>query len=143
MHLIEVCLLDFQISRLASPVFDLSYFLFTCLSEKDTEDFDDIVDAYYESCANFLKELGSDPVKVFPFEELMNQWKKFALFGLVMLPSIARICVSGKDEVNDLAEVAESDQDLTETFMKTVKNLEKYEERTLPIMRLAIKKGFI
>jgi thiamine kinase-like enzyme len=141
--LLDVCFLDFQLSRLASPVYDLSYFLFTCLSEDDIPNFDEIVNVYYESLSEFLRKLGSDPDKMFPFEELQKQWKRFSLFGLTMLPAIIKICLSDSDEVNDLAEVAESGRQITDAFTKAVKNAEEFGKRTLPIIKLAIDKGFI
>ncbi|RZC40881.1 EcKinase and/or DUF1679 domain containing protein, partial [Asbolus verrucosus] len=64
--------LDFQLCRLASPVYDLSYFLLCCLPEEDVQNFDDIIKVYYKRFTSFLRELGSDPNKIFPFEELMN-----------------------------------------------------------------------
>ncbi|XP_068896135.1 uncharacterized protein [Tenebrio molitor] len=139
----DVCFLDFQISRLASPVYDLSYFLFTCLSEDDIPNFDEIVNVYYESLSEFLRKLGSDPDKMFPFEELQKQWKRFSLFGLTMLPAIIKICLSDSDEVNDLAEVAESGRQITDAFTKAVKSTEEFGKRTLPIIKLAINKGFM
>jgi thiamine kinase-like enzyme len=141
--LLDVCFLDFQLSRLASPVYDLSYFLFTCLSEDDIPNFDEIVNVYYESLSEFLRKLGSDPDKMFPFEELQKQWKRFSLFGLTMLSSVIKVCLSDKDEVNDLAEVAESGRQITDAFTKAVKNAEEFGKRTLPIIKLAIDKGFI
>jgi thiamine kinase-like enzyme len=139
----DVCFLDFQLSRLASPVYDLSYFLFTCLSEDDIPNFDEIVNVYYESLSEFLRKLGSDPDKMFPFEELQKQWKRFSLFGLTMLPAIIKICLSDSDEVNDLAEVAESGRQITDAFTKAVKSTEEFGKRTLPIIKLAINKGFM
>jgi thiamine kinase-like enzyme len=139
----NVCFLDFQLSRLASPVYDLSYFLFTCLSEDDIPNFDEIVIVYYESLSEFLRKLGSDPDKMFPFEELQKQWKRFSLFGLTMLSSVIKVCLSDKDEVNDLAEVAESGRQITDAFTKAVKSTEEFGKRTLPIIKLAINKGFM
>jgi thiamine kinase-like enzyme len=139
----DVCFLDFQLSRLASPVYDLSYFLFTCLSEDDIPNFDEIVNVYYESLSEFLRKLGSDPDKMFPFEELQKQWKRFSLFGLTMLPAIIKVCLSDKDEVNDLAEVAESGRQITDAFTKAVKSTEEFVKRTLPIKKLAINNGFM
>jgi thiamine kinase-like enzyme len=141
--LLDVCFLDFQLSRLASPVYDLSYFLFTCLSEDDIPNFDEIVNVYYESLSEFLRKLGSDPDKMFPFEELQKQWKRFSLFGLTMLSSVIKVCLSDKDEVNDLAEVAESGRQITDAFTKAVKSTEEFGKRTLPIIKLAINKGFM
>ncbi|KAJ3649966.1 hypothetical protein Zmor_021679 [Zophobas morio] len=140
--LLDVCLLDFQLSRLASPVYDLSYFLFTSISEVDIKDFDEIVELYYRSLSDSLREMGSDPNQMFPYEELLKQWKTYSLFGLMMMPNIINICLSEQDEVPDLVEAAESDGDFGKMFIRSVKSKEQYRRRTIPIIKLAIEKGF-
>lgn len=138
-----MCFLDWQASRLVSPVYDLSYFIFTCCPPEVLQDFDDLNRIYYESFSNFSKELGSDPEKVFPYEELGNQWKKYGKFGLIMMPIILKVCLSEQDEVKDLAEMAENGTEIEDGFSYTVKNIEEYERRSLAVMRIAIDKGIV
>ncbi|RZC42503.1 EcKinase, DUF1679, and/or APH domain containing protein [Asbolus verrucosus] len=123
--------LDFQLCRLASPVYDLSYFLLCCLLEEDVQNFDDIIKVYYKRFTSFLRELGNDPNKIFPLEELMNQWRKFAKFDPVYHKTL-------------FAEAAEAGIDATlDAISYLVKNVEKYVRRTLPVMKLAIDRHFI
>lgn len=138
-----MCFLDFQLSKLASPVHDLSYFLFTCLGEDTVEYFDQFNNLYYETLSASLREMGSDPNKLFPYEEFLNQWKKFYIFGLGMMPFIMKICLVDKDNIPDLVESAESGDDLTTTFRDVTLNMEKYRQRTFPLMKLLISKGFV
>lgn len=79
---------------------------------------------------------------MFPFEELMNQWKKFYVFGLVMMPGIIKACLSEPDEIVVLSEVAESDQTFQDAFSHMVKNEDEFARRTFSIMRLIIDKNF-
>lgn len=87
--------------------------------------------------------MGSDPNKVFPFEELQNQWKKFYIFGLSMMIGIIKLCLSEPDEIIVLSDVAESDKAFEDAFSYTVKNIDEYGRRTLAIMRLFMDKKFI
>ncbi|KAK4884248.1 hypothetical protein RN001_000519 [Aquatica leii] len=81
----EMCFIDWQLSRLCSPVFDLSYFLFTC-TDKQFRDkyYDEMINEYYDSLSSFLLELGSDSKKLFPFSVLKDHLKLFSVFGLFM-----------------------------------------------------------
>jgi thiamine kinase-like enzyme len=50
----HVCMVDFQFCRLGPPVYDLAYFLFSCLSDEDVESFGDLREYYYESFVDYL-----------------------------------------------------------------------------------------
>lgn len=54
---IDVCLLDFQIARFASPVCDLVYYIFCC-TEKELRDkcYDGWLKTYHESLTNLLNK---------------------------------------------------------------------------------------
>lgn len=42
------------------------------------------LEVYYSSFASFVEELGADPLKIYPFEALKADWKKYASRGLIM-----------------------------------------------------------
>jgi hypothetical protein len=81
--------------------------------------------------------------RCFHLRNYRNSGKRFSLFGLTMLPAITKICLSDSDEVNDLAEVAESGREISDAFTKAVKSTEEFGKRTPPIIKLAINKGFM
>lgn len=98
----EVCLLDWQQARAGSPALDLAYFIFTC-TDKPLRDqyYDHLIREYYESLSSFLRELGSDPDKLFPFEVLQEHLKKFCVFGLFVAITILYGVISEAEELPD------------------------------------------
>ncbi|RZC37726.1 EcKinase and/or DUF1679 domain containing protein, partial [Asbolus verrucosus] len=74
--------LDFQLSRVGSPVIDLSYFLYSCADEEVLNNFDSILKVYHSSISDCLSELGCDPETAFPFKKLKEHWREYGKFGL-------------------------------------------------------------
>lgn len=56
-EVVEACLIDWQISRYASPVCDILYYVFCC-TEKDMRDkhYDSWLKVYHESLTNLLNK---------------------------------------------------------------------------------------
>lgn len=108
----QVCFLDWQIARIGSPVFDISYFFCACSSKEVLYDIDKYLKIYYENLTKTLEESGLDPEKIFTFEELKCQWKIHVKFGLFMTLFVTRVILSEVDEVPDLSELAESGKDI-------------------------------
>jgi hypothetical protein len=101
-----VAILDWQISNYSSPITDLSYFLFTCVSQKDIGNLDDILDTYYSSFTNHLRNLGiEDPDVLYSLGQFLDEWKLHCKFGTLL-----KICCTDKDEIVDVAVLAHSGQ---------------------------------
>ncbi|KAF5292774.1 hypothetical protein FQA39_LY13819 [Lamprigera yunnana] len=79
----ELCMLDWQFTKLSSPVIDISQAMFICLN-KETRDLylHDLINDYYNSFSNFLIELGGKPDVLFPFAVLQEHLRKFSICGL-------------------------------------------------------------
>jgi hypothetical protein len=131
--------LDFQFSRLTSPICDLSYFLFSCISEEDIEHFDEINNLYYKSLSDYLKKLGSDPNKVFPFDAFTNQWRQFGKLGLRMMFPAIKNSLLEQEEIFDLAEMVESGREIK----YSERTVERCSKRIFPIIQLAIEKKIL
>lgn len=88
----EICLIDWQISQWCSPAMDLSHFLFAS-TEKELRDkhYDELLRVYYQSLSALLRRLGSDPEKLFKFNDLQEQLRKFSYYGLIMAPLVITI----------------------------------------------------
>jgi hypothetical protein len=136
---VDVCFLDFQFSRLASPIYDLSYFLFACMSKEDAARFDQYKKLYYDTLYEFLEQLGSDPKKLFPEDKYDEQWSTFAKYGLRMMFSVIRNCLAEPEDVFDLMEIVDRKVKLS-TRQELIR---KCSERTSPMIQLAMDKGFI
>lgn len=66
-----VKVIDYQLSRYASPAIDLSFFFYSCTSQELREmHYDELLKVYHNNLSELLKDLGSDPTELFPFEAL-------------------------------------------------------------------------
>ncbi|KAL7029770.1 hypothetical protein ACKWTF_006353 [Chironomus riparius] len=112
-------LLDFQIIRYSSPVLDLMYYIFGCtvksLRDKHYQEF---MDVYYDTLADFIKRLGSNPDKVFPREAFNEHLKKFGKFGFIMAMMVLPMFTANAEDIPDMDAMAEKFQDLKETGEK-------------------------
>ncbi|KAK4884189.1 hypothetical protein RN001_000460 [Aquatica leii] len=84
-HPTNMCLLDWQVGFIGSPVYDLSFFIFSN-TNKSLRDkyYHMLINEYYRSLSTFLRKLGSNPKKMFSFETLQDHLKKFSLFGVLI-----------------------------------------------------------
>lgn len=102
-------MLDWQLSRLGSPVLDLSYF-FMSSTAKPLRDkhFDEFIQIYYTNLANTLRACGSDPESLFSFENLQDQLKEFGHYGVTMAPMLLSIIVNDPSNLVQMDDFAES-----------------------------------
>ncbi|KAJ3659965.1 hypothetical protein Zmor_011626 [Zophobas morio] len=129
----DVRLIDFQVLRAGSPVCDLSYCLYSGASKKIFDNLNDYLKIYYNSFSSFVKSLGSDPEKLFPFEALEDQWKKYAKFGMMVSLSIIRMKLINTEDVVDLTDELEVDQ-FADALAKQKFDEETYRKRTRELL---------
>ncbi|XP_072396746.1 uncharacterized protein [Diabrotica undecimpunctata] len=80
---LRMALIDFQAVCLHSPVIDISLFLHINISPTEVLKLKDFVEYYYTEFCSYLKQLGSDPDKVFPrsiFEEHLKIYLPYGMF---------------------------------------------------------------
>ncbi|XP_018568332.1 uncharacterized protein LOC108908700 [Anoplophora glabripennis] len=77
-----VCFIDWQLSKIGSPVLDLAYFFFVCTTGNILHDYKKYLKIYHDSVTELLIQFSCDVEKVFPFTLLECHWKKYAKFGL-------------------------------------------------------------
>jgi thiamine kinase-like enzyme len=140
---IKVAMLDWQMSNYSSPILDLSYFLFTCISEEDIEDLDDILRLYYKSMSSYLSQVGADSSTLYPLNIFLQDWKKYCRFGVAMCGLLLKICATDSDEVVDLAEAAESGDDFSAAFSYDVKDKTNFKNRAKYIVKYVAENDLI
>jgi hypothetical protein len=141
---LKVAILDWQVSNYASPITDLSYFLFTCVSKEDIGDLNDILDTYYSSFSNHLRSLGiQDPDVLYPFGQFLDDWKLHSKFGILMSSLLLKICCTEKDEIVDIAVSANSGNDFGQNLSGGIRNSELYKNRMHHIVKYAVKHNLI
>ncbi|KAB0801591.1 hypothetical protein PPYR_03777 [Photinus pyralis] len=139
---LEMCILDWQLARLGSPALDLGYFLFTCTSkELRDEKYNSLIQEYYKSFRSFLKELGSDADKLFPFDVLQEHLKKYCVYGLCMAVIVLLILISDTEEIPDIHNIS-SNEHVMDKLNYEPKNIEVYNSRVRDIIFDFIKLGY-
>ncbi|KAA0200290.1 EcKinase 7 [Hyalella azteca] len=102
----DVCLLDLQINRHASLALDLNYFLFTSLNgDTRKKGLTAFLTSYYDS----FKEVFSaaDKPMKFTFEELVAEYRKKHLFGLMIALMALPIIVMESANAPDFQDMSE------------------------------------
>ncbi|RZC41079.1 uncharacterized protein BDFB_009194, partial [Asbolus verrucosus] len=132
----QVAILDWQITRFSSPVIALSYFLFVCISQEDLENLNDILKGYYKSFSDHLKRLGTDPSGLYTFDQLLDDWKNYSKYGIMMASLSLKVCSTESDDIGETAQEAEKGQDFTAVFMYDIKDNTIFKNRIRPIVKL-------
>ncbi|KAJ8963390.1 hypothetical protein NQ318_018868 [Aromia moschata] len=118
----KVMILDWQISAVRSPVFDISFLIYITGSSAEIERFDELLATYYDSFSSYLRKLGSHPEKLFPFTALEDHWKKYSLYGLVSAPAALTGILGG----NPASRNGGEDLGITELLNLNMLEKEKY-----------------
>lgn len=104
----SICLLDFQLSRYSSPVLDILYNIFTSTDKQSrAASYDELLKTYHSSLSNTIEKLGSDPKKLYSFDNLQAQLRKFGEFALLCGPMIIQIKVANAQDIGNLDDYAE------------------------------------
>lgn len=91
---------------------------------------------YYTSLSDTLKQLGSDPEKVFPFSVLQKHWTKFRRFGLAMSLFIFRFILSQENETPSLTRDA-----YVEDFVNDIANQKQANRRVTDVLKHFVEDG--
>lgn len=120
------------------PIWDLSYNLYSSSSQKELNNFKELLNHYYSSLSGTLKSLESDPVKLFPVSELIRQWKLYSSFGLILGLVTILLSVSEKADTTDLLGLG--NDNFSQMVERTnEKNNEKVSSRTIDVLAHWIK----
>ncbi|XP_063932769.1 uncharacterized protein LOC135144646 isoform X2 [Zophobas morio] len=125
----QVYVIDWQLSGLASPVLDLSYFIYTCVDTEKYKNVEDLLKIYHDAVCGYLHQLNCDPGDILPFSTLVKHWRKFSCYGLLFGSFILRFCLSESEEVPDFIETAEKGKNFLENFEFNTSNQEVYYKR--------------
>lgn len=104
----DICLIDWQLSRFCSPALDLLYNIFatTVKSTRDKE-YKNWLKHYHQTLSENIRQLGSDPNKLFTYADLESQLKKFGRFAFFWGPMFTQINLADSDNIPDLDELSE------------------------------------
>ncbi|OXU16940.1 hypothetical protein TSAR_016076 [Trichomalopsis sarcophagae] len=124
----EVLLLDFQLARCVSPVLDLSFFIYSCTDQTLREKhFDDLLKIYYNELSKTIKVLGSNPEKVYSWEQFSKEVKEQFVHGVTFGLESVTFGMLPADETFDLDVIKEDKVDIADVW--TVQNIKTPEDR--------------
>lgn len=95
-------MIDFQLTRCASPVLDISFFIYACTMKplRDSH-YEYLLKYYYELLAKQIRELGSEPETLYSWNTFMEEVKNYSFFGLAFsFESIPFIILDPEDAFN-------------------------------------------
>lgn len=94
--------MDWQINGYASPAIDLFYNIFSSTDKalRDAE-YDNLLHLYYDSLANMVELLGSDPNELFTFNDLSDELTKCGSFAFLIVPMLLQVSFADMTEITD------------------------------------------
>lgn len=112
-------LVDFQMSRYASPVIDLHTYLFPGTDQQfRSKYYEKLLNTYYSSLSETIKKLGSDPEKLYSYDNFRMELKKFGNFALLYAPEIARIRFAAAEDLR-----AEYSEETAKVYSQLINDL--------------------
>ncbi|XP_060516908.1 uncharacterized protein LOC132696214 [Cylas formicarius] len=95
----HVVMLDFQLSRPASPMFDLSYHLYMVCSADQLENLSKILLQYHGHLSKYIRQMGSDPDQLYPYSKLLEHWRTYSKVGLILGGFVLPLTLTEKKDV--------------------------------------------
>lgn len=104
----SMCFVDWQLTHYCPPVIDLLYNIFSS-TDKPFRDqhYENLLKTYYQSLSDTIRKLGSDPNKLYTWENLQMQMVKYSDYALVMALILIPAKVAKAKDVFNLDEYAE------------------------------------
>lgn len=129
--LVDHRMIDFQLARVHSPIFDLAYFFYASAPKRVMDQVDKYLKIYHDSLSDFMRQLGSDPKKVFPFDVFLNEWKKYRKFGLAMALFLFRFSLAEADEAVSVS----TKENFADGFAKEMTNQGEHNRRVTEVVK--------
>lgn len=140
----EACLLDFQLSRYASPVLDLMYLVYCCTTREWRQKFlDALLKEYHDELSCTLRRLGCDADELYPWDTMQAHLREFGKFGLGMALMTIPVFLAEADEIPDLDEQFDSGKSTSEAFDMESKNAVQRNKRISDVIADMIERGWL
>lgn len=100
-------ILDWQTLKCASPALDVVFHLFTATDkELRAKEYDNLIRLYYDSLANMVRLLGSNPDELFTFDNLLSELKRVGYYVLLVAPIYLQVAYA--NEFTNLDEMCDN-----------------------------------
>ncbi|CAH1975012.1 unnamed protein product [Acanthoscelides obtectus] len=119
----DIKLVDFQLCRVGTPVFDLSYCFYSGASEELLAQLDYFLDIYHGSLSQSLRQFDLDPAIVYPMSTLRTEWKKYCRYGFCSAMTIWKVKLASEEDALDMTK---SEEEIRENFGGDKRITEEY-----------------
>nr|CAH7750149.1 unnamed protein product [Callosobruchus chinensis] len=126
----DIRLIDFQICRAGTPVFDLSYCFYSGASKALLSQLSYFLDIYHRSLSRSLNQFGLSSEVIYPMSVLKEEWKRYCKFGVISATMIWKMKLAPDEEAPDLTlsedEIMEKfggDKFVTEEYLVKISDL--------------------
>lgn len=101
----SVKIIDWQLARYCSPIFDLFFNLFS-VTTKELRDkhFNYLINLYYASLSTTIRKLGSDPDQLFSYADFQRESQKLGIIFLIYAPFTLQFVIADPDDLHDIEE---------------------------------------
>lgn len=140
---IEIVLVDWQVIRVMSPVFDLAYFLYSSASEEVLNNIDDYLKLYHEELSDQIRKMGSKPEVLYPYSVFEQHWRDNAEFGLYIAFTFIKIMLSEEDEHLDFEIMDLGSTNDGNNLFRKIKKTDEYYRRVKIVLEHVIQRGYI
>ncbi|KAJ8962116.1 hypothetical protein NQ318_018073 [Aromia moschata] len=130
----KVCLFDWQLSKMGSPVMDLADFLFVNGSKQVLDDHKKYLKLYHDTLSSNLKQFRCDP-NVFSASMFEHHWQKYAKNGLYAALFFIKLMLSEPEEIPDLHDIVGSGK-IADRMNFSSSRHEEYRQRILDIISI-------
>ncbi|GJQ72692.1 hypothetical protein Trydic_g1349 [Trypoxylus dichotomus] len=132
---LDIMLVDWQCITRASPVHDIGALFYAVSSEETIDNYKHYLKVYHDELSTRIRELGSDPDKLYPFSIFKKEWRTYGLYS----SGVAIVLLRGMlVEKGDLTDNVESSDALDSFFSGSVASEKKWLARAKCIARHAI-----
>ncbi|XP_050296555.1 uncharacterized protein LOC126736306 [Anthonomus grandis grandis] len=140
----NVCFIDWQISKLGSPVLDLSYFYCACASPDDYQNLKSNLKTYHDTLSRYLRECDCDPDEIYSFDRFMDEWKRLVKHGIFLAFVIIKVMLTDSEDAPDITQKREDGGGIMDTFMSFQSSQEdEYNKRICKLLEFMDEEGYI
>ncbi|XP_049873422.1 uncharacterized protein LOC126371973 [Pectinophora gossypiella] len=138
---VDVILIDYQLCRFASPVTDISYYLYMS-TERDflNQHHDRLLDIYYGTLSAVLRQCNLDVEEVYPKHIFQEHLRQYSVLGLIEALVSMKIITAAAEEAFEMTEMKYYTEDGTADIV--LQNQTLYEKRVNGVVDDFFERGY-
>jgi thiamine kinase-like enzyme len=138
----KLCIIDWQMALLATPIHDLSYFFYINAGKNDLENYMRYLHLYHTTLSDTLRAFGLDPEDVYSFELFEKDWKENSKIGFFMTSIMLQQTLS-EGKTHDFEKIADEGKSVYDLDNRKVEVSELFKQRMEDLVEFLVDHKFI